>query len=274
LLAHEPLTAAPNAGRWSLVASAGFVALVLAAAAAAGSEVLAIYLLSFWYYYLYWLAYFFCRVPLAVFRRDAVAMKTVSLLALAAAYFIHPLDLLSLAVVGLGFALSIVAAKALGADRTYYGYELVPLPPQRITRFPYSWIPHPMLLGNMIAFAGTLINGEFRAQWWPLALGHVALNLATLVMEVAVKPPRGGAHDTASTALAGRRRARALPWLLATCSLLAGTVAWWLARQSGLGLAVTVAACILAYTFLLYRCYTAPPPRTRERGNPPAEDAP
>jgi protein-S-isoprenylcysteine O-methyltransferase Ste14 len=153
----------------------------------------AIYALSFWHYYLYWLAYRYGAVPLAAFKRDAVVAKTVSLAALSLAYFAAPLDPLSLAAVAAGFLLNITAAAALGSDRTYYGYEVVNLPPQRITAFPYSVVPHPMLLGNIVAFAGTLINPEFRQAWWPLACAHVALNLGLLAMELVVRPRRGAA---------------------------------------------------------------------------------
>ncbi len=44
------------------------------------------------------------------------------------------------------------AARALGTDRTYYGHEVAGLPHRRITTFPYSWISHPMLAGNIAAF--------------------------------------------------------------------------------------------------------------------------
>ncbi|HLM14984.1 MAG TPA: hypothetical protein VK362_21490, partial [Reyranella sp.] len=38
---------------------------------------LAVYLLSFWHYGLYWLAVAFGAITFDVFKRDAVAMKTV-----------------------------------------------------------------------------------------------------------------------------------------------------------------------------------------------------
>jgi hypothetical protein len=151
----------------------------------------AVYALSYWHYFLYWLAYYFGSVSLPVFQRDALAMKTVSLVALAVAYFAAPLNFISLAVVGGGYLLNILAARALGADRTYYGYELTELAPLRVDAFPYSWIAHPMLVGNMAAFGGTLINAPFRSIWWPLACVHVALNLGLLLMEKCLAPRHG-----------------------------------------------------------------------------------
>ena len=121
-----------------------------------------------------------------MFRRDAIAMKTVALAAFGVAYAAAPIDGLSLAVIAAGFLLNVSAARALGADRTYYGFELAGLAPVRVDAFPYSLTAHPMLIGNAIAFAGTLLNETFRRDWWPLAVAHVALNLAVLWMETHV----------------------------------------------------------------------------------------
>jgi len=165
----------------STLACALFVLVVLLGAALDGSLPLAVYLLSFWHYYLYWLAFAFGAVPFDVFKRDAVAMKTVSVLALAMVYLAAPLDLASLTVIAGGFLLNLRAASVLGMDRTYYGHEVADLPQQRITVFPYSLVAHPMIVGNVAAFGGTLINPEFAQHWWPLAGLHVALNIGLLV---------------------------------------------------------------------------------------------
>ncbi len=166
-----------------------FVLLVLLGAALEGSLAVAVYLLSFWHYYLYWLAFAFGAVPFDIFKRDAVAMKTVSVAALAVVYLAAPLDLVSLAVIAGGFLLNLRAASVLGMDRTYYGHEVADLPQQRVTVFPYSLTAHPMILGNVAAFGGTLINPEFARHWWPLAGLHVAFNIGLLVMERAGRGP-------------------------------------------------------------------------------------
>ena len=158
-----------------------------------------VYSLSFWHYYVYVLAYRYGAIPLPLFKRDAVFLKTVALVALGAAYVQSPLNLFSLTVVALGFSLNLLAAWALGSDRTYYGYEVADLPRLHITRFPYSWISHPMIVGNMAAYGGTLINADFRLHWWPLACIHMLLNLALLFMELVVKPLRlFSQHDLGS----------------------------------------------------------------------------
>ena len=66
----------------------------------------AVYLLSFWHYYLYWLAFSFAAILFDVFKRDAVAMKTVSVAALATVYLGAPLDPVSLIVIAGGVLLT------------------------------------------------------------------------------------------------------------------------------------------------------------------------
>lgn len=170
----------------TLILGAGFVIGALAAATAGAGSAAAVVALSFWHYWVYWLAYRYGAVDPAVFRRDAVFLKAVSLSALAWAYFAAPIDWLSLAVIAAGFGLNAIAAAALGTERTYYGHELTPLPALRVTAFPYSVVSHPMLAGNIAAYCGTLLNAEFRAAWWPLACAHALLNLGLLAMETRV----------------------------------------------------------------------------------------
>jgi hypothetical protein len=168
----------------STLACGLFVLAVLLGAALEQSLPRAIWLLSFWHYYLYWLAFAFGAVPFDVFKRDAVAMKTVAVAALAVVYLAAPLDPVSLAVIAGGILLNVRAAAVLGIDRTYYGHEVADLPPQRVTAFPYSLIAHPMIVGNIAAFGGTLINPAFAEQWWLLVGLHLALNIGLLAMEL------------------------------------------------------------------------------------------
>src|SRR6266851_1309435 len=221
-----------------------FVLSVLLGAALDRSLPLAVYLLSFWHYYLYWLAFAFGAIAFDVFKRDAVAMKTVSVAALAVVYLAAPFDLASLIVIACGILLNVRAAAALGIDRTYYGHEVAGLPPRRITAFPYSLTNHPMILGNVAAFGGTLINPAFRQHWWPLACLHVALNIGLLAMELA--GPR-------------RRRTVRIGGGLAFAGVVVGAVV----AALGSGEAVTVPVALLgaatvACAWGLYRCYAKP----------------
>lgn len=160
-----------------------FTVSVLALAWASGRWALAVYLLSFWHYAVYVLAFFWRSIPHARFKQDALVLRTLSLAALAYALIDAQASLPSLAVMAAGFALNFAAVRALGADRTYYGVELGGMAEQRIDSFPFNTLPHPMLFGNVIAFAAPLLDPEFRADWWPLAVIHVALNLFVIAQE-------------------------------------------------------------------------------------------
>ena len=174
-----------------------FVAAVLAGAAIGREPVFALYLVSFVYYGLYWYAFAWGVDSFRVFKRDALLLKALSVAALAFVYLQAPPDFLSLGVIALGILLNARAASVLGLDRTYYGHELAGLEARRVMAFPYSLMSHPMIVGNVMAFGGTLLNPDFRAEWWPLAALHVVLNLALLAME------RAGPRRRATIRLAG-----------------------------------------------------------------------
>ena len=166
---------------------------ISAIALVGGRGTIAVYALSYWHYGLYALAFFWRDVSLERFRFDAMLLKAMALAALAVAcvspIFAHPIaavwpNPMALIAMIAGFGLNMIAARALGSDRTYYGFEIGGLAPLRITAFPYSWIPHPMLLGNMLAFGGLLLDAGFRQEWWPLALAHLLMNFLILVMEL------------------------------------------------------------------------------------------
>jgi hypothetical protein len=243
------------------LASLVFITLILGLAFFADEKTLALYSLSFWYYYLYGLAFYYGAVALRDFKRDAILMKAVSLLALGSVYFAAPVSLTSLVVMAAGFLLNSIAASVLGSDRTYYGYEVADLPPRRITAFPYSWIAHPMLVGNMAAFGGTLLNAEFRRDWWPLAATHVVMNLGLLVMELCVTPQRRSARRGAAPETDARSIAFSIGTVCcvsatgaiggaALCSSLEGGTMTLLGAGTG--------ACIAAYAYVLYLCYSEP----------------
>jgi protein-S-isoprenylcysteine O-methyltransferase Ste14 len=194
-----------------MLSAACLIGTVLLTSHLTASPALAVYALSFWHYLFYWWAYRHGAVQPAKFQRDAIVMKSVALTALASAYLAQSLPLpwhwhwiswISVLTIGAGFMLNLIAARALGHARTYYGWELGALPPQRVTSFPYSVVPHPMLTGNMLAFSGTLLHPGFREAWWPLAILHVALNGALILMETTVKPARRASVIFAAAVLA------------------------------------------------------------------------
>jgi hypothetical protein len=196
-------------------------------------------------------------MPFEVFKRDAVAMKTVSVAALAAVNLAFPFDLVSLIVIACGILLNMRAAAVLGIDRTYYGAELARLAPRRITDFPYSLVAHPMILGNVAAFGGTLINPAFRQHWWPLAGLHVALNIGLLAMELAGPQRRRAVRLVGGLAFAG---------VLSGAAFILGSETAATAPVAGALLGAATLACAWA----LYRCYASP----ASRPSFPAGDAP
>jgi hypothetical protein len=235
-----------------LLSSLAYIAAILAVALAGDAWPLAVYALSYWHYYLYWLAYYFGAVSLGDFKRDAVLMKSVSLISLGSAYLAAPPSPASLAAVAFGFLLNAAAAWALGPDRTYYGHEVAGLPPLRVTRFPYSWISHPMLVGNVVAFGGTLINTEFRRGWWPLACGHVVLNAGLLLMELYVEPRRRNARPSGSSTPPPAR-----PSPLAALAGASLAVALSACAFRGAATLAGAGACAVAYASVLWWHYSS-----------------
>ena len=193
-----------------MLSAACLIGTVLLTSRLAASPALAVYALSFWHYLFYWWAYRHGVVRPARFRRDALLMKSVALVALASAYATQPWHWSSALAIGAGFLLNITAARALGHTRTYYGWELGELPRERVTTFPYSVVPHPMLVGNIMAFGGTLLHPGFRHAWWPLAVLHVALNGALIVMETSVTPARRTRRTKAVPAWTPRGESRSV----------------------------------------------------------------
>jgi protein-S-isoprenylcysteine O-methyltransferase Ste14 len=245
-----------------LISSLGFIAAMLGLATQGANEAIVVYALSFWHYWIYALAFLLRSAPLAVFKRDAVLTRTVSLIAFGWVYFALPLSLPSLMMVGLGFLLNVAAVRALGVDRTYYGYELEELPPKHVDKFPYSWIPHPMLVGNMAAFGGALLNDEFRRHWWPLAVAHVLLNLAIILMETHVKPERKVRVERGDVASdVGELVLKCLLWSIAG-GLAAAALSQVFGRFDDIASVVFAGACCTAYAATLFESYS--PPRRQE----------
>ena len=144
-----------------------------------------VYLFSFVHYFLYLFAFTFRTVEPGRFARDATLFQLIALGTLFYQYGRMGLEVPSLAVAALGFGLSGLAFLRLGSDRTYFGAEFGVVPPGRVSGFPYGIIPHPMIVGKLVGFAGLALHAPFRAAWWPLLLGHVALYVIVLCQEIA-----------------------------------------------------------------------------------------
>ena len=246
----------------SLLSSVAFIAWVVVVSR--GHLPPALYAMSFWHYYLYGLAFVYGAVSLGSFKRDAIVMKTASLAALACAYLAGSPDFLSVACIATGFLLNATAAGVLGPDRTYYGHEVAGLPRRHITVFPYSWLSHPMLLGNIVAFGGTLINADFRREWWPLACAHVVMNLGLLVMELAVTPQRRGTrrlHGAVDGVAVSGGRCGPIQtgfWVAVAGAALGGGLGWMAGSRLTWDASLLLIAGALTYAVVMFGCYTLP----------------
>ncbi|GAX14631.1 hypothetical protein FisN_6Lh416 [Fistulifera solaris] len=121
--------------------------------------------------------------------RDAKLYKTVSMmhiarriLPLVAMQNDWPAVLLAFA----GFGTTLAATARLGMVRTYFGTELGLVKPMWISGFPYGYIPHPMIVGQIFAFY--VILGWF----WPrltqediaLLVTHMGFYTAHMLQEM------------------------------------------------------------------------------------------
>lgn len=254
--------------------------MVLAASYVAESAALAVYALSFWHYLLYWWAYRYGSVSPRRFRLEALLMKSTAMVALGAVVLTLPWHSGAAVVMAAGFLLNTAAAHALGVARTYYGWEIGDVVHAHVTTFPYSVVPHPMLVGNIVGHAGALLSPEFRAGWWPLAAGHVVLNLGLLLMETTVTPRRARPHDDRGHVPQSRLRvalpARLLVILLAALSgaaagLAAAVATGW---RAGMGPCAVVGASAAVHALLSAGDYVSSGEPLHFRHPSPATEVP
>ncbi|CAM9634159.1 unnamed protein product, partial [Ectocarpus fasciculatus] len=83
----------------------------------------------------------------------------------------------------LGYFVSIKATVALGLDRTYFGSELGQCEPKWVSEFPYGYVPHPMIVGQVIALLGIRRVNCFSEAWPALVPVHILLYLVHLLQE-------------------------------------------------------------------------------------------
>merc|ERR1711937_981537 len=83
----------------------------------------------------------------------------------------------SLVLIIAGYFVSLCATAALGVDGTYFGIELgvVKADYKFVTKFPYNVLPHPMILGQVVALLGLHVVPQVGAARPYLIPIHVAL---------------------------------------------------------------------------------------------------
>jgi Phospholipid methyltransferase len=144
---------------------------------------------SFIHYLIYLATYYYRQnVSYGTFIRDAVFFKSLSMLQLVFWYFkffeFNFISFLSLAIAVSGFYLAVLAYEKLGHVRSYFGVELGKIEPEKISSFPYNFIPHPMIIGNIINLLGLYLLEPFRIALPWLVPVHIAFYTIHLIQEI------------------------------------------------------------------------------------------
>ena len=121
--------------------------------------------------------------------RDAKFWKTIALMHLGRRLLPLvqiPADIPGVVLAATGFAITILATVRLGFVRTYFGSELGFVKPKWITGFPYGVIPHPMIVGQLIAYSAILAWFWERLSTETVTLigGHMSFYTAHMVQEM------------------------------------------------------------------------------------------
>lgn len=148
-------------------------------------------LTSFRHYCIYMATFAFRSPPVAhgTLMRDAKLFKTIALMHLAIRLLPLvqvPRDIPGVALVALGFSITILATVQLGMVRTYFGSELGFVKPEWITGFPYNSIPHPMISGQLFAYSSVLFwfKEEMPLETVALVGGHMFCYMTHMVQEM------------------------------------------------------------------------------------------
>ena len=147
-------------------------------------------LTSFRHYLVYMATFAYRQPPVAhgFLMRDAKLYKTVALMHMSKRLL--PLvtlgDIPTLMGAAIGFGITILATMQLGFERTYFGSELGFVKPEWISGFPYNTIPHPMIVGQLVAWASIAYGFQDRLTTETAALiaGHMGFYTLHMVQEM------------------------------------------------------------------------------------------
>jgi hypothetical protein len=142
-----------------------YIGLCYGAAVATTGHTLFFEVLTSFRHYAIYIATFAFRHPQppvahGYFMRDAKLYKTISMLHLGRRLLPLvqlPQDTVGVVAALMCFGITIAATARLGMVRTYFGSELNLVKPCWIVGFPYGYIPHPMIVGQLLAFASILV---------------------------------------------------------------------------------------------------------------------
>jgi len=148
-------------------------------------------LTSFRHYAVYMSTFAFRNPPVAhgYLMRDAKLYKTIALSHLGRRLLPLvklPQDLPGLCLAATGFGITMLATARLGFVRTYFGSELGFVKPKWIEGFPYGYIPHPMIVGQLFAYTSILWwwNATITFETNALILTHMSFYTLHMVQEM------------------------------------------------------------------------------------------
>jgi hypothetical protein len=164
-----------------------YVGLVYLLSKAFNNYSIFLYLTSFVHYIIYISTYHYRKdINFNNFKRDAMIFKTlavINIIFILRNYFNGELSSLSSILIILGIALTLYSSYKLGVDHTYFGYELGKVKSKLVKGFPYNSIPHPMIVGQLIAFVGILLmKGVFKDYKYYFIL-HILFYVTHMIQE-------------------------------------------------------------------------------------------
>lgn len=169
------------------VMNIGWSNLTYVVAAFALGEFPFLILTSFRHYCVYISTFAYRSPPVAhgFLMRDCKFYKTLALMHLSKRLLPLiqlPDDLPGVAMAVIGFSITILATVQLGMVRTYFGSELGFVKPSWVSGFPYNTIPHPMIVGQLIAYSSILYWFQEKLAFETVALIGTHMSFYTFHM--------------------------------------------------------------------------------------------
>ena len=148
-------------------------------------------LTSFRHYAVYITTFAYRSPPVAhgFLMRDSKLFKTIALMHLSRRLLPLvqlPRDIPGVAMALCGFTITILATAQLGMVRTYFGSELGFVKPEWISGFPYNTIPHPMIVGQLLAYSSILMwwREEMPMETMALVGAHMTCYVVHMIQEM------------------------------------------------------------------------------------------
>ena len=116
------------------------------------------------------------------FVRDVIFFKFIAWIQILIK--INSFDILYLLPFFVGVSISMIATFRLGKIRTYFGTELKLVQFKKISKFPYGYIPHPMITGQLIALLSLALHPNWFSKYTWLLPTHMLLYSLHCLQEI------------------------------------------------------------------------------------------